>query len=59
MGTSLKTDEGQVGGWRTLPRGTGVNPCTIETRAGGTPFRMQAAGEISACRIIRFFEAPF
>jgi hypothetical protein len=28
------------GGWRTLPRGTGVNPCTIETRgvAGGRPF---------------------
>jgi len=21
-----------MGGWRTLPRGTGVNPCTIETR---------------------------
>jgi len=26
------------GGWRTLPRGTGVNPCTTETRGGAEPF---------------------
>ena len=26
------------GGWRTLRRGTGVNPCTIETRGGAESF---------------------
>jgi RHS repeat-associated protein len=26
------------GGWRTLPRGTGVSPCTIKTRGGAESF---------------------
>jgi hypothetical protein len=26
------------GGWRTLRRGTGVNPCTTETRGGAESF---------------------
>jgi hypothetical protein len=26
------------GGWRTLPRGTGVNPSTTETRGGAESF---------------------
>jgi Na+/alanine symporter len=28
------------GGWPTLPRGTGLNPCTIETRGGAEPFEV-------------------
>jgi hypothetical protein len=28
----------QTGGWQTLPRGTGVNPCTIKTRGGADSF---------------------
>jgi RHS repeat-associated protein len=30
--TKFLDDHPRTGGWRTLPRGTGVNPCTIETR---------------------------
>jgi hypothetical protein len=29
-----------TGGWPTLPRGTGLNPCTIETRGGAEPFEV-------------------
>ena len=28
------------GGWRTLRRGTGVNPCTIKTRGGAELFEV-------------------
>jgi hypothetical protein len=35
--TSL-SGHGNPGGWRTLRRGTGVNPCTIETRGGAESF---------------------
>jgi hypothetical protein len=27
-----------AGGWQILPRGTGLNPCTIETRGGAESF---------------------
>jgi hypothetical protein len=29
-----------IGGWRTLPRGTGLNPCTIKTRGGAELFEV-------------------
>jgi uncharacterized protein RhaS with RHS repeats len=39
MGRLMSPDPaGMMGGWPTLPRGTGVTPCTIETRGGAESF---------------------
>jgi hypothetical protein len=49
------------GGWRTLPRGTGVNPCTIENSRGwrvANPSArhrnlLQARLKLAGCRTLR------